>query len=305
MHTYIINSIQGGLDYLLCHQFPDGHWEDYDLPVGPSDAWVTSYVGLAVLRAGAHKAGQRAASWLLRNQIYPYGWSYNASTHVDADSTGWALQLLTLAGLPNQQIAQEWLLARWRPDGGFATYEEPGSWGIAHPDVTPVAYAALNPEIQQSLRPALIKYLRRVQTPEGDWPAYWWRTRHYCTFLNNQLIQSIGAHFPIIPPVVSFEESRAIYSAFDLAFVVANTLLFNYKDQVNHVIVSELINLQTMNGSWPGGPNLRVTRHDCRDPWNNPIGNLYTDVNHLITTASVISILSRITPSQLCDNKNV
>ncbi|MFZ2489731.1 MAG: hypothetical protein WAZ19_16615, partial [Anaerolineae bacterium] len=46
-------SLARGVAYLLATQEPDGHWWDFWLPVGASDAWVTAYTALALLDAAA------------------------------------------------------------------------------------------------------------------------------------------------------------------------------------------------------------------------------------------------------------
>src|SRR3712207_6308155 len=151
------DAITAAIDYLLLRQATDGHWEDFDLPTGRSDAWVTAYVGLVLAHAApdwpeAGGATRRAASWLARTRPYPVGWGYNASTGPDADSTSYALLLLRAAGLAARDDDEKWLLSLWRPGEGFATYPGPEGWAHAHPDVTPVGYCALSPASRVRLR---------------------------------------------------------------------------------------------------------------------------------------------------------
>jgi hypothetical protein len=297
----LLNAIERGVEYLLSCQFADGHWEDYELPVGRSDAWITGYVGLALVnveRYGFHarseQAVRRAASWLFENRSYSAGWGYNAITGPDADSTGYALQLLNKVGYTITNKDEEWLLARWQPDGGFSTYEGQGAWGKAHPDVTPVAFMALPPCLRLQLGSELFCYLLKTRDIDGTWPSYWWRTRHYSTYLSNCLIQTLGFETTPMLPVVTLEESRAVHSIFDLVFVTANAFLYDNKSNMCRDLAAELLFLQAANGSWAGAKNLRVMRHDTKDPWNCPEGDLYEDNNHLITTASAVRVLTEM-----------
>lgn len=273
---------------------------DYDLPTGRSDAWVTAYVGLALAEAaGLHgeaaEAAGRAARWLARNRAYPLGWGYNAITGPDADTTGYALRLLRRAGLAMRPAHETWLLGHWRPGAGFATYEGPGGWGLAHPDVTPNAYAALSPEAQRGLSGEMAHVLRATRATDGTWPAYWWRTRHASTWMNACLARLLLPEVPVAAPAVEAGGDRAVLSAFDLAFVAANAWLAG-GEAAAAPLLDLLRGMQAPDGSWPGAPNLRVTRHDTADPWGAPQGALFADGDHLITTASVVRLLLRIAP---------
>lgn len=297
----VYQAIESGVGYLLKRQFADGHWEDYQLPVGRSDAWITSYVGLSLiglarlsLHIDAGRAAARAASWLDQHRPYPSGWGYNATTGPDADSTGYALRLLGDTGHPLTPSDERWLLARWQPGGGFSTYAGPDGWGVAHPDVTPVAFFALSPDARRQLAPNLVRYLVASRDNDGTWPSYWWRTRHYSTYLNNRLARRLGLDLAVQPPAVNMEDNRAVHSAFDLVFVTANAFLYDNESPFCDALAAELLSAQSDDGSWQGAKNLRVTRHDAQYPWDNPAGERYADNEHLITTASAVGVLTEI-----------
>jgi hypothetical protein len=297
----VAEAIDAGVRYLLAHRFSDGHWEDFDLPVGRSDAWVTAYVGLALAAAAGHdsrpcasSAAAGAADWLATHRPYAAGWGYNHTTGPDSDSTAYALLLLRVAARPIPPDDENWLCDRWQATGGFATYARPDAWGMAHPDVTPVAFRALSPGARQRLQPRLVDYLLRTRRTDGTWPAYWWRTAHYCTFLNNSLLRDLGLRVGSCPPVVSADEAHGVHSAVDLVFVTANALLDPELSPLAGALVSELLAEQHPNGHWAGAPNLRVMRHDAKDPWSHPCGRLYADTNHLFTTASAVQVLARL-----------
>src|SRR5215213_3103181 len=89
-------AVVGGARFLLERQDRDGFWRDYELPPGQSEAWTTSYVGVALGRAVpdvAEAALARARS-AVAAVAQPQGWGYNSATACDADTTSWALRLL-------------------------------------------------------------------------------------------------------------------------------------------------------------------------------------------------------------------
>jgi hypothetical protein len=297
----VTDAIESACAYLLRRQRHDGHWEDYDLPTGRSDAWVTAYVGLALSGAArqglcgdADDAAGRAAAWLAQHRAYAAGWGYNGGTGADADSTGYALRLLRAVGQSVRSEDEDWLLAHWRPQGGFATYATDDGWGLAHPDVTPVAFAALSPAAQQRLRDTLRRVMLGSRDSDGTWPSYWWRTRHYSTYVNARLALALGLDIRPAAPAVSLEIDRTVHSAFDLAFVAANAALHDAHGATCRDLTDLLLRLQESEGHWEGAANLRVTRHDAADPWHRPEGALYVDIDHLITTASAVVALTEL-----------
>lgn len=305
MSNTVPQAIAAASNYLLAFQRSDGRWEEFELPVGPSDAWVTGYIGLALAQAGrqcedrcAWLGGLRAAEWLRDNRPYAAGWGYNASTGPDADSTAYAIRLLKQVQQKVEASDEEWLLARWVPGQGFATYDRSDNWGIGHPDVTPVVYWALDAQRRAKLRDQLKQSVLAGRDADGTWPAYWWRTRHYSTFLNGLLVRELGIPMDAQHPVVSTEASRAIYSHFDLAYVVANAAVGLGMCDVTRALTAELLKCQRSDGSWAGAPNLRVTRHDGSDPWLRPEGQLFADNGHLFTTASALGVLTTV--AKLC-----
>jgi Prenyltransferase and squalene oxidase repeat len=300
MREKIESAIHASASYLVDHQAADGHWEDYSLPVGPSDAWVTAYVGLALSQVTSHEgaaaamsAATRAASWLVTNRPYAAGWGYNGRTGPDADSTAHVIALLHATGTREEERDSAWLLRRWQPDGGFATFEGPEAWGKAHADITPICFRVLPRHHRAKLEGNLIGFLTRMRRDDGSWPSYWWRTGFYSTYACLALLRDLK--FEPIPSLVlsGMKETNSISSAFDLAFATGIAAL-QKDDLLCQSLAKELLRHQNTDGSWAGGKELRVTETNCSCPWEDPRGQLYCDLKGLISTATCLAILSRL-----------
>jgi Prenyltransferase and squalene oxidase repeat len=299
MRQQIELAIQHAADYLIRRQDLDGHWEEYALPVGASDAWVTAYIGLALHSAAqrrkdllAGEAARRAAVWLHSNRPYPAGWGYNSRTGPDADSTAHALALLRATGLPAKDQDLGWLLDRWQPGGGFATFDGPEAWGVAHPDITAICFHALPSHHQALLGEDVVEYLRRTRRSDGSWPSYWWSTCFYSSFACLSLLRCLEPQTPQMT-LTAFQELDRVQSAFDLAFVLGIAVLQNDIDLLPPLL-GELLRYQSQDGGWKGAQTLRVTAWSCYSPWDEPKGKLYADTGGLISTATVLSILARV-----------
>lgn len=297
------NAVQRGVDYLLRRQCADGHWEEYALPVGPSDAWVTAYVGLALAdvarslgRDDAMAAASIAAGWLVAHRPFPAGWGYSDLSGPDADSTAYALMLFAATGNRPEARDLAWLLQHRQPNGGFATYLQPDAWGQAHPDVTPTAFTALPPEHRAALSPGILAYVEQMRRSDGTWPAYWWKACHYSTYWNLRILGELGHAPPAAPPVVALQENRAVHTPFDLAFVTGIAQIQLGACALTFALAGELAHHQAEDGRWPGGPSLRLTDPSCLEPWNASLGRgrMYVDTEGFITTASAVQVLGLI-----------
>jgi hypothetical protein len=302
--TSMSGSIPAALDRALARlviaQHDDGHWEDYELPVGRSDAWVTAYLATALAelrRAGgssdAAVAAGRGATWLTSRRHHPRGWGYNAEAGPDADSTAWALRALRATGTTIRSADIKLLHAHRRQAGGVATYSDgPGHWSDPHPDVTPVAALALWGAGCHSSIAADLAYLWRMRRPDGSWPAYWWSTSHYSTLLNVELRAVLGYLEGDERPVVLLDDQASrVETAFDLACVLGTVALGRGDSTVRGQLAAELVALQRPDGSWDPSPRLRVTDPACAQPWHAASGNVYSDVDALYTTATAVRAL--------------
>ncbi len=92
----IDSSIDSSINFLIQARYRQGWWQDFFLPAGASDAWVTGFVGTVMAQLPDNRARQVAErAWqLLENQCpHREGWGYGAQVPADADSTLWVLQL--------------------------------------------------------------------------------------------------------------------------------------------------------------------------------------------------------------------
>jgi hypothetical protein len=288
-------AVKSAVRYVVTAQDPTGRWDDYRLPVGVSDAWVTAYVGLALAEAGlivdcryAWEAARRGAWWLSITREYPAGWGYNALTGPDTDSTAFALLLLQRVGLAQRPADRRWLLRQRKPDGGFSTYEGPGAWGIAHPDVTPVAYLALSSAARSRLREDYLRFAASSRLADGTWPAYWWSSGHYSTYWNLRALRTLGERLP----GASWSSDSPYGNSFDQAFGLQIAVSAKASERRIVERATELLDHQLCDGSWPEARALRVTDPDCYHPWADPRGRLFADVHRLMTTSTAARALA-------------
>ena len=197
-------AIDGGLDFVLRGQHADGRFIDWALPPGPSSAWSTAYVGLAIAElpeAGRQRGAaaiRGAAHWLLAHPAAGGGWGYNDTVGADANSTAFALRLLARTGL---SIAAEHigrLLSFQHRDGGFSTYggeDGIGAWGQSHADVS-AACASVLAMPGSTAAPAALRcclaYIAAQRGPDGLWPSFWWRSPWYATHAALSLLKAAG-----------------------------------------------------------------------------------------------------------------
>jgi hypothetical protein len=293
---YLRAASQRAAHFLAARQEKSGAWRDYpQFPMGPSDGWVSAYVGRALLdysRQGAdpraEESARRAAEWLSTWRDFSQGWGYNAASGPDADSTSHALSLLRAAGKNPRPEDSAWLSLHWRGNGGCATYLRRDAWGAAHIDVSPVALLALSPEERLARRDSFLEFSSLCRAVDGSWPAYWWRSCYYSTFWNLRALRALGVEVPPLE-IASSHSTREIESNFDLAFALGVALL---TQRPAGATAAALLHRQQPDGGWQGAPNLRITDPLCFRPWERSIGAFYPDSFGLITTASALLVLS-------------
>ena len=282
-----------GVAYLVASQRADGAWHDYHaMPIGAATEWVTGFVTAALTETArelARDAIDRGVAALLAARRRGSSWGFNASVAADADSTAWAIHALRGAGALVPREALAFVLGLQRRDGGFATYARDDAWGESHPDVTPVVALALVAEAPELAYRALAFAFAHAD-PDGTWPAYWWRGRHYSSYWNRRLLAAYG-HDCATRQKVPLERSRWIVSAFDLAWVLALAVLDADPACVLEALAEQLVAQQQSDGRWPGSDDLRITAPICSHSWVEPLGAYATDDCGLVTTASAVRAL--------------
>ncbi|MFZ1791213.1 MAG: prenyltransferase/squalene oxidase repeat-containing protein [Saprospiraceae bacterium] len=307
----IWSALQDAATYLQSIQKEDGSWEDYHLPVGRSDQWVTAYTahalaqyGFKTVDNGAILAAKRAAQWLLNARTYESGWGYNGFTGPDSDSTAMAIALFDELGMTVPDNDRKFLRDHWVDGDCFATYQGPGAWGVGHWDITPWAYYGLSHNDKKELYNQFLEALSANQMNSGFWRSYWWKQPYYCTFVTLEILDKLGIPEPDLG-IKYTPTSHQIENPFDLACFIGQACIRNPSDGriANHI--RALINWQEKNGRWYGAANLRVTDNFCYKPWENPSGAYYDDTQSTITTATVMRVLSKIMPATNLETQEI
>jgi Prenyltransferase and squalene oxidase repeat len=297
-------AIDHGLEFVLAAQQSDGAWSDWMLPPGASLDWTTADVGLSLLELGAeHRtaiAGPvgSAARWLISREAIGGGWGYNRAVDPDADTTARALLFLAGAGFRGAPASYTFLARHQLADGGFATFLPSvftGSWGISHPETTPVALLALlsNPNgLPEDRVSQGLAWLRGVRRSDGLWYSFWWSTPLMSTEVNVSLRAELGTRTPLPSGLRQLQPQRGREMASLLSIACASMV-----NQVAFIgqVARRLAEDQRADGSWSSPPMLRVTSRGCERPWDatNPPGALYADDRRVHTTAAVIAALAK------------
>jgi hypothetical protein len=296
----IRNSLVDAVRYLQSIQNQVGSWNDFCLPVGGSDQWVTAYAALVLAWCGkalgsgdAIAAAIKGATWLSENRKYKSGWGYNGATGPDSDSTAIAIALFDELEMPVPEQDRLFLRDHWRGGDGIATYDGPEAWGAGHWDVTPWGYHGMRPEDRKAYREPFLLALWNNRMSNGFWRSYWWRNPYYSTFVTLEVLERLG----IPEPDVAFDGSAPsieIDNPFDLGCYIGIESLRDPSDYRIGGHLRVLLNWQEGDGRWRCAANLRVTDPGCYAPWDNPEGLYYEDEKSTLTTATIARVLSRI-----------
>ena len=182
------------VDFLVDDQRSDGSWPiDRDLENFDTDLAI-----FALHEAGHDPAAARFQAtrrWLLARQCdvpcfptgaRPGGWAWaQPAGWPDCDDTAYSLRALCLLGAPRGSApirrAVRWLLRMQNGDGSWSTFVRGSRMPFDHdcPYVTAHVLSALQMAgaFATDRRPLerTLDYLRRVQRPDGSFPAVWFR----------------------------------------------------------------------------------------------------------------------------------
>jgi hypothetical protein len=292
-------AIRRGIAFLLARQAPDGSWTDWALPPEPSPDWTTAYIGfrLAALRppfrAALRVPLDRAGRWLLAHRGVGGGWSYNRAVEEDADSTSLALLFLAALGTPGPDAAYAALRRYQRHDGGFSTFLPDGltgSWGISHPEITPIAVLALRTApsgIQAADAARALVAIRRARRPDGLWEAFWWASPLPACEANLASLAALGQPEDLPEPLRRLAPEDALQAALLLSLSAARETHARLAG-----LTRTLLGTQNADGAWRAAPSLRIPPRGCARPWEAPdTGPLYADPERLFTTATALAAL--------------
>jgi hypothetical protein len=186
-----------------------------------------------------------------------------------------------------------------RLDGGFSTFkisDRNDSWGISHPDVTPIVLMALltkfnsdHERIKNGKRFVLMGH-----NENNIWPSFWWDTFLYSTSVNMHFLKIIGEQLDAEKLFNGIRDLQ-LKNSFEVALLGECVAATNHPSVklILDKIALKIISLQVSNGSWREGSILRLTYNSCHKPWieeNN--GVLYTDCKRLFTTVTCLGFLA-------------
>ena len=293
-------AISRGLGYVLAAQEEDGAWTDWSLPPGPSREWVTADVGRRLSTLGSIRRDMlvepldRAAHWLAFRRAEGGGWGYNGAVQPDADSTAQALLFLSATNHACSEEAYGFLARHQRSDGGFATFLPhalAGSWGLSHPEVTPMALLALATSSEGVAEDRLVlglAWLRSVRRHDGLWNSFWWTSPLVATELALPLLGALADAEPVPPALDSWLPADALDAA-----LLLSTMAATGSTQRLGGLARQLVADQLDDGSWTSAAGLRVPARDCERPWEaTSAGVCYADLRRLHTTATCLDALA-------------
>lgn len=278
-----------GLDALIRMQVST-HWQDFALPVGTSDAWVTAYTLAATSAAGREHgafavAAAAALDWLEEARTPGTGWGYNAHVPNDADSTAWAIIALRAWGRRPPPEATDFLTSCCEAAGGFSTYPreatpKPG-WSAVAADVTAVAARALRIGLSHHFW-----QLTDTVTALGLPASYWWTSPLYAT--------AMALECRLVAPVP--EVVRRAVAASTASGSFERALLLRSRARLSlptTALARALVAEQQPDGRWPSAAGLRLSHNDVVHPWSVvDSGAVYRDERGVFTTATVLCALT-------------
>jgi hypothetical protein len=294
-------ALRRGLAYLLARQAPDGSWTDWALPPGASPDWTTAYVGYRLaslrepLRADLQAPLALAARWLLPRRAASGGWGYSPAVEEDADSTAFAILFLASVGTPAPADALAALRRYQRDDGGFSTFLPDGlagSWGISHPEITPVALLALRTApgaLPAADEARALAAIRRARRPDGLWDAFWWAGPLFACEANLACLAAFGRPEDPPEPLRRLSPRDTLQAALLLALSAERATPARLAE-----LTRPLLAAQMGDGAWQAAPALRIPPRHCDRPWETPGASpLYADPERLFTTATVLAALGK------------
>ncbi|HEV3317569.1 MAG TPA: prenyltransferase/squalene oxidase repeat-containing protein [Candidatus Angelobacter sp.] len=294
-HRSNADTIAAGMSFLLATR-QDGHWTDFNLPIGGSDAWVTAYV-LARLAAispdcmsySVRQRLEESLDWLMESRTTGGAWGYNSQVEDDADSTAWAILALRGYGRPVPAPALEFIERCRKTDGGIAPYPEESCfskpWKLSAPEATAVAIGALGVLDARAARFLTEKWLESERPRSRPAPASRLSSRFYaCAAV---LDWDAGmAPWPVLNKLCELMSYYNTENAFEQSLLLR--CLGQLRVQKAWSSAASLRRMQQPDGGWPASALLRPP--STRE--TEGAGPLYLDHKRVFTTVTAISALS-------------
>jgi prenyltransferase/squalene oxidase-like repeat protein len=281
-------------------------WSDFLLPAGSSDAWVTAYT-LYQLTGQAwpyapprlRRIARDSLRWLASHRGKKGGWAYSAAAEDDADSTSLALLAFRRFGNREPADAQAFLRSCFRADGGVSTYpagsDEASQSGYFRSavEITPLALAALENEIGNEDRKRAVRFLQERQSEDGIWPAYWWVSPLYSTWIALSWLRN-GQEIPKESRLLDSLYNYSPVGTFEAALLLLCLCQFGPKARHRrYSIIDRLLEKQNGDGSWEGDAMMRLPHHSTLEPRQQiDAGPSFRDPNGVFTTATAIAALA-------------
>lgn len=288
------------VNYLLAHQEGDGAWRDFQLWVGASGPWLTALVGRALVEprssvslTNEHPSMLRARDWLRNVESLPEGgWGFAEDTHVDADSTAFAVLFLAQWHDLDKERFTGLLRTFLKDAGGVSCFRDfdtvPTAWKQSHPDVAAVAGIAFDRLDDKVSAEACKEYCLRCLETEGPAASHFWKSAVYTPAMTAFLLSQTGdfreGQFERIP--YSFTSALEIALSLQLAVQAGSPF---------DVLIDCLLDAQLEDGSWPA--SCQMSNPTIDQPWTKPdAAGSYTqrfaDHKRLYATAQSLFALS-------------
>jgi len=294
----INTALKEGIRFLAEAQDSDGFWrERFNLRHGESTYWATAYIG-RLIKPIAQKLVEQSVERILDSQNDDGGWSYNAISTSDADST---INALLFVGNINQRVVQRglnFLLKHQHKNGGISTYTQENikrmgysgnGWSSPHVCVTALGTQILSGEELVRAK----NFLLSTQKEDGSFPAYWWASDLYPTL---EVIKGLSKRSEEIK---KYFRQYMPSSSFELALKIQGSLLTAQK--VNNDITT-LLELQLVNGNWPSSPILRIPRPNLMPDKDLRTSEIVSDEKSLFSTVNAVIALQKYVGGTLNNN---
>lgn len=299
-------TIENATDFVLASRNSDSMWYNFLTRYhGESADWVSSFVALNLLESDVDKdVLSSTVDSILERQRENGGFSYNHKIVPDADSTAFAILLLSQFDYEQEvSKAKEFLSSHQQPDGSFSTYSEDAirNYFRITSDMSVEGWCSGTSDITLSAlrvfpnNKSAIDYLVKNQDVQGFWRSYWWSSDVYSTAYGAMTLNNIGLESEAENARQWLADSENIPNQpFYLALSIQALSLDDSSSEIVNERVDILLASQMADGSWATQPKLQFPIPGNKEPWNNPERwrEDTRDQNRIFTTSTCLKALS-------------